>query len=67
MDLGYVSNDEPIGPTLKRAIEKFQKASNRPDMHRIEMAISSLEDDLELYRAKRALDEIKEEFGKLGY
>jgi hypothetical protein len=65
MDLGYVSNDEPIGPTLKKAIEKFEKVSKRPDMDRIERALGRLEDDLELYRAKRALDELREEFGRL--
>lgn len=64
-DLGYVSNDEPIGPTLEKVIEKFKKASKRPDMGRIENALSQLEDELELYRAKRSLDELKEEFGKM--
>lgn len=65
MDIGYVSNDEPLGPTLKKVIEKFEKASKRPDMGRIERALGSLEDELELYRAKRSLDELKEEFGRL--
>ena len=65
MGLGYVSNDEPLGPTLKKIIEKFEKVSKRPDMDRIERALDSLEDGLELYKAKRALDELKEEFGKL--
>ena len=65
MGLGYVSNDEPIGPTLKKIIEKYEKVSKRPDMDRIERALGSLEDGLEMYRAKRALDELKEEFGKL--
>ena len=65
MDLGYVSNDEPLGPTLKKAIEKFKKASKRPDMDRIERALGRLEDDLELSRAKRSLYELREEFEKL--
>ena len=62
MGLGYVSNDEPIGPTLKKAIEKVSK---RPDMDRIEGALGRLEDELELSRAKRSLYELREEFEKL--